>query len=239
MSNYDLSIIIPAYQEEKRLPDSLNKLEYFLFQTNLDIEIIIVVEDLSDNTFGIAKEFAETHDNIVVLLNEQRMGKGYSVKRGVLAATAPIIGFIDADFSFNIVDILDYYQIIKDNKAECVIPLRIQDKTVPFYRSITSLIFRSARKLIVGINVHDTQSGFKVFSSEFVRNVFPRVATDGFAFDIDVLAWGETLGYRIKELPTIFGHNGDSRVSFVKDSIDMFKHLFTVRKNINKYKNIN
>lgn len=228
------SIIIPAYNEAKRLPSTIDNIERFLNESELTdkTEIIVVVEKSTDNTLQVVKEYEKMYKNIKYIENDARYGKGYSVKQGVLASKGEYILFTDSDLSVPISFMLVFKNIMYLTKADCCIGSRVQLKKQPFYRLIMGYGFRILTYLIAGLPYKDTQCGFKMFNRRFVDTVFPLIKTNGFAFDVELLMLGKKLGFKINSTRVPWYNDNDSKVSPIKDAIEMFKALLKIAFNI-------
>lgn len=227
----DLSIVIPAYREEDRLPPSMEKIQAWVAASGLEVEVVLVAEDSPDRTREVARNLAARYPNVVLLENEQRMGKGFTVIRGVLAATAPLVLFTDTDLSVPIAEASTLIDRRESSGADAVIGRRVQVTKQPLKRRIMGHGFRVLTRIIAGVPFHDTQCGFKLFTREFVQDVFPRVETIGwgFGFDVDTLAIGRARGYDIRDVRVEWHDDERSTVDPLRDAWDMFRQLFRTR----------
>ncbi|MFZ5644837.1 MAG: glycosyltransferase [Bacillota bacterium] len=223
-----LSIVIPAYNEEKRLPKSIEKIENYLTSSGIEAEIIIVVEKSEDMTLDIAKKYQKIYPNISYIENDGRYGKGFSVRRGVLAARGDLIMFVDSDLSVPINEIEKFMPCF--NKYDCCIGERIQIKKQPLYRRIMGICFRYINGNITGITFKDTQCGFKMFTRKFAKLVFNKMEIDGFSFDVEMLLVAKIMGLKVNSLKVPWYNDEESKVSPVADSVRMLIDLFRIKR---------
>lgn len=227
----DISIIIPAYNEENRITDTLGKLVSFQQKHDIRLEIIVVCDGCIDSTESIALSFSDRLC-MKIISYEDNAGKGYAVKKGVEVAVGRIIGYMDADGSTSLSAILPFYNIITNDKAEIVIGSRrgslsrLVKKQSPV-RHILGTIFSLITLKISGLPFTDTQCGFKFFKNESAKHLFARLESDGFGFDIELLTKALMLKYRVIEEPVEWTNVPNSKVRLFHDSIDM---LLTVNK---------
>lgn len=225
----DLSIVIPAYREEDRLPGSMEKIQRWIEATGRDVEIVVVAEGSPDRTKEVARELAGRYGNIVLLENEARMGKGYTVRRGLLASTAPLAAFTDADLSIPIEDVENLLVRMAESGADAVVGRRLQADRLPLHRKMLTWGFRTATRLITDIPLKETQCGCKLFTREFIEDVFPLVEATGFGFDVEVIALGLSRGWAVTDAEVRVYHDERSTVDPIRDSWDMLKQLFRTR----------
>ena len=237
MSTIQLSIVIPAYKESLRLPANLHKICRYLENKNFNkenSEIIIVLEDCDDKDItksGIQHSKKEFPDlNIIVMENDARYGKGYTVKRGVMASQGQYILMTDADLSVPIEELSTIWNYLMDKKLDCVIGKRKQIVKQPPHRKLMGWVFRNLTKKILKMNFFDTQCGYKLFTFDFGHTIFEKVTIPGFGFDIEMLSLGLQYNYRIGEKEVKWYDDARSTVDPIKDSIIMFKNLLEVRK---------
>lgn len=211
-----LSIIVPAYKQEKTIARDIKRLQKVLSSLSLDYEIIVVVDGIVDKTFEIVKTFEAK--NIRILSYEKNRGKGFAIKYGVNEAKGDIIGFIDAGMELDPIEISIMLDIMDFNDADIVIGSKLHPNSkvnYPYFRKILSWGYRTLTHLIFGFNVRDVQVGFKIFKKEVAKNVFPRILVKRFAFDVEVLAVAYNLKYtKIYESPIKLDFKGASAITF-------------------------
>jgi dolichyl-phosphate beta-glucosyltransferase len=228
-----LSIVIPAYNEEKRLPSTLEQLSHFLETQPFVSEIIVVENGSNDQTFEIAQQFAEIRKNVHVLRSEQR-GKGLAIHRGVEAAIGEYVFMCDADLSMPVEEISKFIPPQLEN-IDIAIASREAPGSVrynePYYRHFTGRVFNTLIRLLVLPRLQDTQCGFKCIRAQVVRDIFPYQTLTGWAFDVELLYIARHHGYQIVEIPIDWYFNADSKISVVRDSLRMFLDLLRIRSN--------
>lgn len=225
-----LSIVIPAYNEEKRLPKTLSTICEYLKENDYDAEIIVVVEKSEDKTLEIVKEYERKYAYIRHLENDIRYGKGYSVRKGVLSSQGEYILFTDSDLSTPIKEIEKMLPNLKD--YDCCCGQRIQVKKQPIYRLLMGVLFRYISYCITGLKFKDTQCGFKIFTYKFGHLIFQQAKVDGFAFDVEMLMMAEKMGFKVKPVEVEWFNDKESKVSLLKDSFKMFIDLIRIKRNL-------
>ncbi len=239
-----LSVVIPAYNEERRLPQTLQTVVDYLKKQSYNSEVLVVDDGSSDQTAQVVESFCTTHKIVRLIRNDHR-GKGYAVRTGMLTARGHIVLFSDADLSTPIEEVEDLlpwfergYGIVIGSR-EGTGAKRIKE---PFYRHLMGRVFNSAVRLITVHGIEDTQCGFKAFSSDVAREVFSRMKLYGenaqritgsmvTGFDVEVLFIGQKSGIKIKEVPVEWRYGRESKVSPLKDSWRLFWDMLMVRWN--------
>jgi glycosyltransferase involved in cell wall biosynthesis len=228
-----LSIIIPAHNEENRLPGTLEQVFNFLSKQSYTAEVVVVENGSRDRTFEIAQEFAKQHENLRVVQNEAR-GKGWAIQRGVKEASGDYLFLCDADLSMPIEEInkfvppqLDHVDVAIASREA---PGAVRYKE-PVYRHITGRVFNTLIRLLVLPGLQDTQCGFKCIRAEVARDIFPYQTLTGWAFDVELLYIARRRGYQLVEVPIDWYFNADSKISVVRDSLRMFLDLLQIRRN--------
>jgi len=228
-----LSIIIPAYNEAIRLPASLEKIHAFLQDQSFTAEIIVVENGSSDNTLQIAQAMQEKIGNLVVI-HEERRGKGWAVKRGMQTGKGEYRFICDADLSMPIEELPRFFPPqLKDA------PVAIASREAPGakrydepqYRHLIGRVFNWMVRLIVLPGLQDTQCGFKCFRADVVEKVFPLVTITGWTFDVEALFIARRLGYAIKEIPIPWYYYKHSNIRVFRDSLQMGSDLIKIRWN--------
>lgn len=228
-----LSIIVPAYNEEPRVPATIRRIEDFMAGWGRSWELIVVDDGSKDRTVEVAQA-AMRSPNSRVQKNPQNMGKGASIKNGMLAARGKYRLFSDADLSTPIeeVDALlakverDGYGVaigsraLKESKLE---------KRQPWYRETMGRVFNLVVRVVALGGIKDTQCGFKLFSEAAAKDIFPRQQLPGFSFDVEILVLAKKYGHRIAEVPVRWIDSPASRVSPLRDSIRMFVDVVKIR----------
>ena len=229
-----LSLVIPAYNEEARLRATLTRLlDYFAESVSL-LEILVVSDGSTDATEAIVAEFTEIDSRIQLLNYGQNRGKGYAVRYGMIRAKGERILFMDADLATPI------EEIVKLNaKLDAGFDIAIGSRDVvgsklekrqSFLREFGGRLFNKLVQLIAVPGIHDTQCGFKMFTSRTAQAVFSQCRVEHFAFDVEVLYLALRVYHlRVAEVPVRWAHQEGSKVRFVRDAIRMVKTLFRIR----------
>jgi glycosyltransferase involved in cell wall biosynthesis len=198
-----LSLVVPAYKQEKTIVEDIKNLQEALSKLPFKHEIIVVVDGDYDNTFKNAKEVKS--DDVVVIGYKDNIGKGFAIKYGVEKAKGDVIGFIDVGMDLEPTEISMMLNIMDWNKADVVLGSKLHpDSKVnyPLQRKILSWGYRTLTHVLFGFSVKDTQVGLKLFRGKVAKQVFSRIIVKRFAFDVEVLAVAYKLGYhKIYEAP--------------------------------------
>jgi len=230
-----LSVIIPAYNEEKRLPQTLREIDKYLKQQNFESEIIVVSDGSKDRTVEVTNNLTKEIKNLRVLDFKENIGKGFGVKKGMLKALGKFRLFTDADNSTPIDQIEKMWPWLEKG-YDIVIGSRdvegaILDPPQPPLRQLTGEVFKYFRKIIVGLwGLEDTQCGFKAFTKEAAGNIFPKCKINRFAFDPEILLIAKKLRYKTKEIPIYWKNDLQSKVK-LKSMLKMLLDLFKIRLN--------
>jgi dolichyl-phosphate beta-glucosyltransferase len=228
-----LSIIIPAYNEERRISSTLETVLSFLEKQEYDSEIIVVENGSQDRTAEIVKAYQHGHPSLH-LLHETRAGKGLAVRRGMLAAKGSYRFICDADLSMPIEEVRRF--IPPELEA---FDIAIASREVPgaarydepVYRHFIGRGFNLLVRLFAGLKIQDTQCGFKCFRAEIAAELFNQQVIDGWTFDVEVLFLAQRRGNTIVEVPIPWYFHPGSRVRIVQDTITMFCDLIRIRLN--------
>lgn len=235
MSQIDLSLIVPAYNEENRLRKTLPLIKAYFDEFDGDYEVIIVDDGSKDQTRVLVEDYKEQNPEFCLYLNEKRenMGKGYSVKEGFNQSRYPWILFSDADLSTPLREI-EQFQKYTDSYDLIIASRDLPGSQVteqPIYRKAMGALFSFFSFLITNLRIRDTQCGFKMFSRKTGEVIFPKQTIYGFGFDVELLYIAKKYGFRIKELPVEWVNDPDSKINSFKDSVRMVGDLVRVRYN--------
>jgi glycosyltransferase involved in cell wall biosynthesis len=228
-----LSIIIPAHNEENRLPRSLEQVFDFLAQQSYEAEVLVVENGSRDRTYEIAEGFARTHKNMIVL-QEAGRGKGLAVRRGMLEATGEYRFMCDADLSMPIEEINKFLPpVIKDydiaiGSREIAGAVRYDE---PFYRHLGGRLINAIIRLLILPGLQDTQCGFKCFKAAAAERLFKCQTLTGWSFDVELLYIAHRLGYKTVEVPIDWYYMSESKVNAVRDALHMVSDIFLIRDN--------
>lgn len=237
MSGPSLSVVIPAYNEERRIPAALDGLARYVEARPLALEILVVDDGSTDRTAAVAEAEGHRHGlPLRVVRLPANRGKGAAVRAGVLAAGGESILVSDADFS---TPIAEWEKLARTGAAVAIGSRALDDSLVkvrqPFFRQLSGKVFNRLVRLLAVPGIHDTQCGFKLFSREAGRAVFARTQVDRFAFDVEALLIARHLGYGIAEVPVLWFNSDDSRVSLlggVHAFLDLFRIAVSTRRRL-------
>jgi glycosyltransferase involved in cell wall biosynthesis len=228
-----LSVIIPAYNEERRLPATLEKIQSYLSRQSFAYEILVVDNGSTDRTADLAREYGGRFPAIRLVQTSLR-GKGVAVRTGMLRAAGRYRFFCDADLSMPVEEFERFYP---PQLADADVAIASREAKgarrfdEPPYRHFTGRIFSLAVKLLILRGFEDTQCGFKCFRDETAVDLFSIQRFDGWAFDVEVLYLASRRGYRIREVPISWRYQSDSRIRLLGDSLGMFADLLRIRWN--------
>ena len=230
-----VSIVVPAFNEAERIGDSLHKIDEFMRGSSLAYEVIVVDDGSTDETSAIVDRSGIRA--LRLIRNGRNHGKGYTVRQGVLAAAGKYVLFTDADLSAPIGELTKLLDVALNEDADVVIGSRAIDrryieKHQSRFREMGGIAFNLMVRLFLGLRLHDTQCGFKLFHRERSRRIFERLTTSGFGFDPEVLFLAKRQGLRIREVPVRWSHSEGSKVRFLRHATVMFMDLVRIRWNM-------
>lgn len=234
-----LSLIIPAFNEEGRLAETLQKVSDFIDAQSYTTEVLIIENGSTDRTFEIAQAFSNDHPQFAVHKLAER-GKGLAVKHGMLAASGEYRMMLDADLSMPIDQVSRFLPPQLQN-VDIAIASREAPGAVrynePEYRHFGGRVINAMIRILAMPGFQDTQCGFKCFTAKAAQDLFPRQTLKGWAFDVEVLFIARKRGYTIVELPIPWYYYSQSHVKPVPDALRMFMDLIGIRLNalIGKY----
>lgn len=213
-----LSVIIPAYNEEKRISATLDHVIGYLSRQSYDWEIIVVNNASTDGTSALVKRRQNGVPNLR-LIDEVRKGKGYAVACGMLEATGELRLFMDADNSTTIDHIERMMPYIKEGYSVVIGSLTepgakiVSGGEEPLWKILFGKLGNKWIQVFAIWGINDTQRGFKIFTAQAVKDIFPRLTIFGWGFDVEVLAIARLEGYKIKEIPVTWNNGPDSKVT--------------------------
>lgn len=227
-----LTIIIPAYNEERRLPTTLPQVADFVEAQDYPAEILVVDNASTDRTSDVVRAVAAEHP-IISLLYQPIQGKGAAVRKGMLEGRGEYLFICDADLAMPIKEVnkflpptlSDYDVAIASREAAGAI--RYNE---PWYRHLMGRVFNLLVRLLAVPGIQDTQCGFKCLRREAARDIFTIQKIDGWAFDVEILHIARRRGYRIVEVPIHWYYGEGSRVSPIRDSINMLVEVLHIRR---------
>jgi dolichyl-phosphate beta-glucosyltransferase len=237
----ELSLVVPVFNEEGRLPSTLQRLSDFSRESALSLEVIVADDGSSDRTCDAFRDWTAGHhpEGLTFrLVSIRHRGKGAAVRAGMAHASAPLVGYCDADLSAGpdaIVQLLDAVRAGADfamasrGLRESVLAIR-----QPWYRELAGRSLNLGLRLLTRLPFKDTQCGLKICRAEVARDVFGRQRLDGFAFDIELILLAMQLNYRVVEIPIRWAHATGSKVSLVRDALRMGRDTFRVVRRVRR-----
>jgi dolichyl-phosphate beta-glucosyltransferase len=230
----DISIIIPSYNEERRLPETLERIAEYVRASGRAVEILVVDDGSTDGTVSVAESFRGKFGALRVLSNGVNRGKGYSVRHAMLEARGRIVLFTDADLSAPIEEAdklfaaLETYEIAIGSRA---LDRRLISIHQSRFREFAGVIFNTIVRLCLRLPFVDTQCGFKAFRREPCHIIFEQQRIERFGFDPELLYLARRHGLRAVEIAVRWGHSPTTKVSMFRDSLQMFLDVFIIRWN--------
>lgn len=230
----ELSIIVPAYNEEKRLPSTLDRIRDYVAANGLDAEVIVVDDGSSDGTAKLVEERRAQMADLRLVPNGGNRGKGYSVRHGMLEARGRVALFTDADLSAPIEEAGKLIAVLND--ADVALGSRALDRSLiavhqSRLRELAGILFNAMVRLMTSVNFRDTQCGFKAFRRERSQIVFEQQRIEGFGFDAEILFLAKRHGLRAMEIPVRWAHDPATKVHVFRDSLRMVADLLRIRWN--------
>jgi dolichyl-phosphate beta-glucosyltransferase len=232
----DLSVVIPAFNEERRLPRTLESIFAYLQARPYRAEIIVVDDGSSDQTPEIVTACRQKYPALRLVSNGGNRGKGYSVRHGILEARGEVALFSDADLSTPIEEADKLLAALRDEGFDGAIGSRAIDRNLievhqSAIREQAGIFFNRLVRLIMGIEFSDTQCGFKAFRRERARIIFEQQRVERFGFDPEILFLAKRHGLRVAEVPVRWSHDPGTKVNVASDGLRMFAELLWIRWN--------
>lgn len=235
-SRPELSIVIPAVNEERRLPETLEKIHSYLAAKGCSAELVVVDDGSTDRTAQVVDAASARFPEIRRLSNPTNHGKGFAVRQGMLAARGEIALFSDADLSTPIEEADKLIAAICENGYDGAIGSRNIDRRLietrqSVMRQAGGRLFNGVVRLLTGLPFSDTQCGFKAFRRDRARILFEQQQIDGFGFDPEILFLAKRHGLRVAEIGVRWAHDEGSKVKFLEDGLRMVGEIWTIRRN--------
>lgn len=229
----ELSVVIPAYNEAERLTPAIEEMVAYFGARRMDTEILVVDDGSQDATSAVVRQLASRHGGIQLIRLAENGGKGFAVRSGVVNSRGRAVLFADADGATPIAE-LERLEASLAAGADIAIGSRVpaggatvvKAKT---YRHLIGRCFHHMVELLAIRGIHDTQCGFKLFTSAAAHDLFSRMRMRGFSFDVEVLVMAQLRGYEIREVPVNWHHVDGSRVNLLRDSVSMARDVFRIR----------
>lgn len=234
-----LSIIIPVYNEQNRISNTIKKTIDYFSKKNFNFEIIIVNDGSTDNTISVVKRNIKElknnlkNDKISILNNKINKGKGFSVRRGAIASKGQFVLFTDADLSTPIEEFEKLSSCLKNGYNIAIGSRGLKDSKIIIrqnkIRESMGKFFNILVRIITNLNYKDTQCGFKCFDRKSINLISPHLKINGFSFDVEILYLAKKLGLKVSEIPIKWINNSNSKVSTIRSPINMFIDLLKIK----------
>jgi dolichyl-phosphate beta-glucosyltransferase len=228
-----LSVVIPCYNEELRLPRTIEQIERFLGARGDHYELILVDDGSADGTRRVMDEAAARNKSIRIVALPINRGKGRALAEGVRVSRGDYVLVTDADLSTPIEELPKLEAALAAGAGVAIGSRAIKGSRVevsqPIYRVLMGKAFNIIVQLVLLPGIWDTQCGFKLFRGDVAREVFEGLTTDGFGYDPEVLYLAKKKGVRITEVPVVWRNSAPTKVSAIRSSLDMFRHVVRIR----------
>jgi dolichyl-phosphate beta-glucosyltransferase len=230
----ELSIVIPAYNEELRLPVSLAQVSAYIRASGRETDVIVVDDGSTDGTAAVAESFRDEIPSLRLISNGENRGKGYSVRHGMLEARGRIVLFTDADLSAPIEEAdkllaaIENYDVAIGSRAINRGLITVRQSV---FREFAGIVFNAIVRVILRLPFVDTQCGFKAFRREPCHIIFQQQTIERFGFDPELLYLARHHGLRALEIPVRWAHSAATKVNMFRDSLQMFADVFIIRWN--------
>lgn len=228
-----LSIVIPAYNEESRLPATLARIGEYLRGRSYRYEVIVVSDGSRDRTAQSALQWRPEGFPLEVVDRKENRGKGYTVREGAARARGEYILFSDADLSTPIEEVEKFFPFFRKGLQIVIGSRSLKGSDIvirqPFHRQLMGRVFNGLVRVLAVSGIADTQCGFKCFTRRAAAEIFSRCRIDGFSFDVEILFLARKLGFSVREVPVKWFNAPGSSISPVRDSLRMLWEIFRVR----------
>ncbi|MCM8815022.1 MAG: glycosyltransferase family 2 protein [Candidatus Omnitrophica bacterium] len=233
MEKIDLSVIIPAFNEEKAIQNTLATVCNFFKEKGLSFEVVVVDDGSSDATALRVREMMKDNSFVKLVSYPKNAGKGEAIRQGVMVSKGDLILFSDADLSTPISEMEKFLPFIQQGYDIVIGSRRIKNSLItrkqPFHRRISGKVFQLLVKYVLRLPYEDTQCGFKMFKGSAAKKLFSTLAHKGFIFDVEIVYKAHLAGLKIKEIGVIWANDPSTTVRFLKDSLKCFIDLIKIR----------
>jgi dolichyl-phosphate beta-glucosyltransferase len=241
MAEFDLALVLPAFNEQDRLPNTLEQLRRFAGESGLAVQIIVADDGSSDSTQEIVRRWMDRPSEeswSIDLVEIAHRGKGAAVRAGLPELDAPVVGYADVDLSAGPDAILKLYRTVKDGADVAIasrsLPGSVLEIRQPWYRERAGRVFNLILRKLARIPYRDTQCGLKLFKREVANQIQRHQRLDGFAFDAELVVLAMRLGFSVEEVPIHWAHAEGSKLSLVKDSFRMARDMLRIVRRLRK-----
>lgn len=238
-----VSVVMPAYNEGSHIKENLLETSRVISGFEKDYEIIAVNDGSSDNTEAGMRAAAEKDAHIKCISYQKNGGKGHAIRTGIAEATGRYTAYLDSDLELPPVLLKRFLKEIKEPGTDIVIGSKLHPESklqYPFFRRVMSYGYYLMLKLMFHLSIHDTQTGIKLFKSEVIKPIAAKLTTEGYAFDVEILAMAAASGYSMKEAPIELNYSRndkqDGRRIGIKDILAVFSDTLAVKKRVREYK---
>ena len=230
-----ISIVIPAYNEEKNIQLTLKEIAEYLQKKDFPYEIIVADDGSSDSTVKLAEEFGEYFNDFRIILSSPNRGKGYVLRKGMLEAKGKYIMFMDADNATSIYELDKFLPYLEDGCDAVIASRRLKDSEIvvpeSFLRILMGNVYIILSRILIGGRVSDFNCGFKAYKNESAKKIFSHQKMDDWSFDTELIFLLNKNKMTIKEIPVKWEHKDDSKVKPLKAGIESFLSLLKIRYN--------
>lgn len=231
----EYSIIIPAYNESRRIVTTLNQVLSFIAANGLDAELIVVNDGSRDDTAEIVRQYAQRNPMMRLIENPGNRGKGYSVRNGMLNANGKILLFSDADLSAPIEESTKLMEAIAAG-ADVAMGSRwlkpeLQKQRQSLHRQLLGRVFNILLRVVLRLHFADTQCGFKAFNRDAALVIFRQQRVERWGFDPEIIYLAQRHGFKVVEVPVRWSHDDKTTIHPIRDGLHMFLEVFKIRWN--------
>jgi len=235
MGKTHLSVVIPAYNEEKRIGNTLLDIDHYLSRQDYSYEIVVVNDGSKDKTAQIVKKFTNLIKDLKFIDNAENHGKGWVVRQGILEAQGKYRIYADADNAISMDQIESFWPYLNQGYDIVIGSIGVKgakiEEHAAWYRRMLGRWSKYLIRLLTVWEIHDTQRAFKLFPAKVAEDIFSRQTIERWGFDIEILVIAKKLGYKIKELPVTWINPGESKVT-LKSYWRTLKELLKIKWNL-------
>jgi dolichyl-phosphate beta-glucosyltransferase len=229
--DHDLTLVIPAYNEQNRLPRTLQQLREYLDRWGINYRVVVADDGSRDETASVASGFGHRFSTLSL---SQNRGKGAAVRAGMLSASGRVVAFTDADLPYALKGLRAGYELVRGGRCQVAFGARDLENSRRFVRRRTlrraaSAVFSQVVRFLISPDVTDTQAGLKLFSAEASRAIFSRTVIDGFAFDAEVVFLARHLRLAYQRIPVELINEESSSLSVWRHTLPMLREVLQIR----------